>query len=612
MKPDKFALQVSHRAILMLAAGVLAGSPALAQSGEPRIFAPAAPWTVGSTELSTIRGLKTMKLPCVITTEYDNGFVVRFSGGGGQLLAMAVDFRQDIFQQGRKYNAMLAVGDAYIKQVAATAFTANTLIFNLRPVGDMYNTLKTGKSLEIDIDGNAMTFDLGNLSEALPRLESCFKGEKSLPPVEPMVEPVKAADDLPPAQSKPKAMSMVDEEPVSDLTPLPLAGKVDPAPPVKRAAKNMPAKVPAEKPAAPAPLLPADVEQKTLPKNLDEIVQQSQPEPQQAVRNKVADVSRSQAVPAAETPTIPAANVPAPEPQSTPQAQPPRVSRREPVSTSAQSAPNQSQPGQGVTNNNPPKRPDIQPSVPPVAAQPLPLTTAQNQSAPLPAAAPSASAVQAPENKPLQSAAPASQAQTTTISVPVQAVPKTFDAKAGEDLKIVLARWAERAGYDLDWQSANEGKVVQDIQVSGSFEDAVTQLLAENAAATGLDAHIQDSSSRRNLPVKPKPAVSSGAAGRGSAPIEAVIPALHEQWQAPAGANIQTVIDQWAAKAGVIVVWQDYMSLPVKDDLSVDGTFENAVADLLDQYADDSARPVGQLNTDPETGQRTLLIRSEN
>ena len=123
----------SRHALLTLALCTMI--PASAMADVP-VFAPAAGWDVNAGQLSNVRGLKPMKLPCVISTEYDYGFVVRFSGGGSKMLALAIDFRQDVFKQGRQYDAMISIGGGYVKQVKASAFTPSTLIFNLRPLGD--------------------------------------------------------------------------------------------------------------------------------------------------------------------------------------------------------------------------------------------------------------------------------------------------------------------------------------------------------------------------------------------------------------------------------------------------------------------------------------------
>ena len=168
-------------------------------------------------------------------------------------------------------------------------------------------------------------------------------------------------------------------------------------------------------------------------------------------------------------------------------------------------------------------------------------------------------------------------------------------------MKIVLSRWATQAGYDLDWQSTQDGKVVQDMRMSGPFDQAVTQLLAENGAASGIAGQIETSDGY-------KKDLKRVDAAMPDATDSVSMPAYQPRWDAQRGANIQTVIDAWAKKAGVKVVWQSYMSVPVKSPVQVSGSFEEAVGGLLDQYATDSTRPVGQLNTDPQTGERTLLM----
>lgn len=402
------------------------------------VFIPTTQWKVGTTQLSNVRGLENMKMPCVLSNEFDNGYLVRFSGGGGQMLALAVDFRQDVFHQGRKYSAMLSVGDGYAKQVEATAFTTSTLIFNLRPVDDFYNIVRDGSQMGLDIDGNTMEFALADLKAAYGDFEACYAGAKKPEPVSPMLST--GGSDMPSV----------------------------PAPAVESAAN------------APQSILPPPVENKPMPQSFEEIV-----------RN--AD----------------AANVPVAVPSM------------------------------------------------------------------------------------------------RTTGVPVA----TWNAKAGEDIRAVLARWSQNAGYDLEWQANQGGTVAQDIAVRGKFEDAVSQLMAENVAAMGINARIDTSagsspiqpvSNDTSLTPEPVPPVAS-------APVLA-----KDEWQASSGSNIQSVLEQWAGRAGVAVVWQDYMSVAVKSTVNVKGGFEDAVQALLDQYGAERNRPVGQLNIDPKTGQKTLLMSMES
>lgn len=437
-----------HSSILASAA-LMALIPLPANAQKVPVFHPG-PWEVGSTQLANVRGINPVKLPCIISTEYDNGYTVRFSGGGGALLAMAIDFRQEAFAQGRKYNAMVSVGDGYVKQVTATAFTSSTLIFNLRPLKDFYGNVKSGQPMEIGIEDNAMKFNLNDIGGSFKGLESCYAGGDAAP-IKPLISEADAGG------------------------------------------KAAPAKVPEVEKIAAAP----------LPRTFDEIVQKSEPAaPAMAAPMKIAEPK-----PARVAAALPdAAPAPAPAPASAPQ----------PVAITA-----------------------------------------------VPTAAP----------------APAQISRRITET--------QWTARAGEDIRTVLGRWADRAGYDLDWQSAQDGKVAQDVSMNGSFEDAVSQLLAENSAATGISGRFDTAQGTRSV-------------GNASA-----------QFKAAPGASLQSVLDQWGAKAGVAVVWETSMNAPVKTPVSDNGNFESAVQSLLDQYSTDSARPVGRLNTDPQTGQKTLYMEMD-
>lgn len=401
----------SSRQVLTIIAICTLGVPgALAQTASVPQFNPTGSWSAQPTQLASVRGLHDVKLPCVLSNEYDNGYIVRFSGGGKQLLAMAIDFRQNVFQQGRQYDAMLSVGGGYVKQVKATAFTANTLIFNLRPLSDIYAVMKSANEMELSIANNNFKFNLAQIGAAYAPLESCYAGEV-------------------------------------------------------RTAQAAPAVIPPAVSAAPRPA------------TFDDIVN--------AAPND--------------------ANV----------------------------APNAAGKPMNISQVTP-RGPD---------------------------------AVLPRENRVSKSTEGSSQ----------------WEARVGEDIKTVLGRWSQKAGYDLQWDAAQSGSVVQDVSLNGSFEQAVQQLLAENAAANGLSGKFDSAGS-------------------------SVASAPRSQWNAPAGANIQTVLNQWAQSAGVRIVWQSYASIPVKNAVAMDGSFESAVQSLLDQYQSSAERPVGQLNTDPTTGQRTLLM----
>lgn len=193
-----------------------------------------------------------------------------------------------------------------------------------------------------------------------------------------------------------------------------------------------------------------------------------------------------------------------------------------------------------------------------------------------------------------------------------------WNARAGESLQEVVSRWSHTAGVELQWQASNGGgAVAQDFAHSGSFNDAVAALLAENAAASGLKSNYDAGTSpRANAPTfvadappmeieprqssaDPTSAYAQGVGGRGG------------QWRAPKGGSLQSVLQQWAAQSDVELLWYATGGYPVKNDINQGGSFESALQTILQSYESDNNRPVARLNTDPGTGRKVLVVESD-
>lgn len=513
---------VSRSALAVMALGILL--PAGAAQAQTPVFTPSKQWQVGATELTNIRGLEGVNLPCVLSNEYDNGFVVRFSGGGGQILAMAVDFRQEIFNRGNKYNAMLSIGNGYAKQVSASAFTNSTLIFNLRPLTEFYKKLQDGKTLGLDIEGNVLNLSLGDVAAALPTVERCYAGEK-MPVIKPVAnEGVAAA-----------AVEPVEQEEVGAL---PVAAEPVPAPDVQQN------------------ILPH-----SMPKNLDDIVQ-AEPQP---------------IIPVVPAPKTEAKLAAIPEPTDAAIAQK--------VETPAVPQPVINTPAVGAS-------PRVE----------LPAPARRNMD--LAAGGPRVSRVIA---------------DTPDVAAPAAPVAPLWEAKAGEDIKVVLGRWADKAGYNLDWQSQKGGKLAQDVAIDGTFEDAVAQVMAVNGAASGLSSRIKMPEDSVRPPARDAVLPPPVATVPAPAPTPADVPQkTHElpayvmEWAAPKGASVRSTLAQWSSRAGVTLVWNAPADFTAKAPVAVKGSYEAAVQALLDQYVHDASRPMGRLNIDPATGQRTLTVGADN
>jgi len=154
------------------------GAPAQAQMGnvapdKTPSFQVSAPWEITKTNLSQVRGLQDMALPCLMTAEFDNGFIMRVSGGGNQILSMAIDFRQGVFSKGKRYSALVTVG-GQTRTIKARAFAPNILLFNVREWSGFYAAMQKGSAMILDVEGNKMRFDMGAMGSAMNNLERCF------------------------------------------------------------------------------------------------------------------------------------------------------------------------------------------------------------------------------------------------------------------------------------------------------------------------------------------------------------------------------------------------------------------------------------------------------
>ena len=83
-------------AVMVMAASLCAGTGIGKAQGLPDTpaaptFTPATAWTVKSVGGAMQTRMGSMALPCMMMTEFDNGFVMRVAGKGGRILALAID-----------------------------------------------------------------------------------------------------------------------------------------------------------------------------------------------------------------------------------------------------------------------------------------------------------------------------------------------------------------------------------------------------------------------------------------------------------------------------------------------------------------------------------------
>lgn len=136
------------------------------------IFIPTSAWLVGPSSPAPAPP----PAPCVMANQFDNGFLVRFSGGGRQLLAMALDVHQQAFNPGQPYLISLAIGDRPLQSISAQAYDAATLLVDLRKMAGSYDALRDGKILHLIVAGKTLDFALLGMDDGMNRLEACYGG----------------------------------------------------------------------------------------------------------------------------------------------------------------------------------------------------------------------------------------------------------------------------------------------------------------------------------------------------------------------------------------------------------------------------------------------------
>jgi hypothetical protein len=151
--------------------------------------------------------------------------------------------------------------------------------------------------------------------------------------------------------------------------------------------------------------------------------------------------------------------------------------------------------------------------------------------------------------------------------------------------------------------------------------DASSGVTAETKPVNNLDPSPVKSSSGEKMAAAdipaPKPAVTSmtDAAPATAAPAEATpvsamaaVPAA-SSWQGTKGQTLRDVLKAWSDKAGVDLYWSIDYDYRLSDDVTMSGTYDEAVSSLLDKFNTVRPQPYGQLHQGGQ-GPRVLVIKS--
>ncbi len=231
-----------------------------------------------------------------------------------------------------------------------------------------------------------------------------------------------------------------------------------------------------------------------------------------------------------------------------------------------------------------------------------------------------------PEEQAAGAMAPAPVAQPVpVISAAAYAKLESWRARKGEPVREVIKRWSAREGTEMLWAAGDNPVLKKDFSYVGSMENAVAALIQANGTelytqyrSDGMNPVMMSPASTVTTSAPAAPALETNAAPDktvGGVPYNLFVPApnknLETRWFALSGASLQEVLQVWAEDEGAALVWQAHGNFALKDSVSQVGHFEDAVFQALSQYNSDDMRPVGQLYSDPASGRKVLLIKTE-
>lgn len=166
--------------LLMLASVALFSFPAWGQDGAqdevaPDLLAPSGAWLVGPTTLADGSDAEASGMPCVMVNKFSNGSELRFSGGGEEILALALNVGVPTFEVNQSYLITINFEGQVPINLPAEAFSEDTVVVGTEPGKDFYKSLKEKPSMTLQLGTRVMEFSLLGVPHSLKRLEECYK-----------------------------------------------------------------------------------------------------------------------------------------------------------------------------------------------------------------------------------------------------------------------------------------------------------------------------------------------------------------------------------------------------------------------------------------------------
>jgi len=113
-------------------------------------------------------------------------------------------------------------------------------------------------------------------------------------------------------------------------------------------------------------------------------------------------------------------------------------------------------------------------------------------------------------------------------------------------------------------------------------------------------------------PVYVQPAEMSYDGIPSSSPVD-LVPSVQPaggEWSTFRGADLHEVLEAWSQAHGIDLIWSVSDGYSVRETVTFNDSYENAVSGLLGQYDDLYVRPVASLHVSPDGHSQTLVVFS--
>lgn len=182
---------------------------------------------------------------------------------------------------------------------------------------------------------------------------------------------------------------------------------------------------------------------------------------------------------------------------------------------------------------------------------------------------------------------------------------ETWRADKGDKLSATLEAWAVQAGVKPEINLTNDVSLDRDFKIFGPLDIAVNELLKETIGENTTSAYIENGNGNVTTideQTKAPKQVNAASLRQSMNRIK---------WRALQGTDLRKVLKRWSAKEKVEFIWDADQTFLVKKTMKAMADYNGAVASILGQYSDQSVKPKGALNIDPDTGRKTLIITTE-